>query len=231
MSVVHGEDLLVGYRAASSYSMKDYSMRAHVPLILVSFFLSSCATLSENECLSADWHVIGYEDGMKGYSGERIGEHRRACADYGIVPNLNTYKLGLDEGLVGYCTPRNGYVKGKRGYKYTGVCPAHLEAGFIEGYEAGREIYFVNVEIDDLKRELHAKEERRNSIDDEIIEKEKVLFSGSAPEKKRRKMYEEIGELKEERGSLELRIDQVGDERREAERYLRVLYNHYSNYE
>ncbi len=206
-------------------------MRAYITLILWSFFLSSCATLSENECLSADWHIIGYEDGRKGYSGERIGAHRRACADYGITPDLKTYQLGLDEGLVGYCTSRNGYIKGKRGAKYTGVCPAHLEAGFMEGYEAGREIYFVNIEIDDLQRELHTKRERRSFIDDEIIEKEKVLFSGSVPEKKRRKIYEEIGELKEERGSLELRIDQIVDERRGAEQYLRVILFQYSNFE
>ena len=46
--------------------------------------LSGCATMSGDECLTSDWNAIGYEDGARGYTADRIGKHRKACAKHGV---------------------------------------------------------------------------------------------------------------------------------------------------
>lgn len=61
---------------------------------IISFFalvvlVSSCASLSKDECVNADWRLIGYEDGSNGAGRVRIGQHRKACADHGVVPKTS----------------------------------------------------------------------------------------------------------------------------------------------
>ena len=52
-------------------------MRSATPGILaIAMLLGGCATMSESECLTVDWQTIGFEDGVAGYSGDRIGQHR-----------------------------------------------------------------------------------------------------------------------------------------------------------
>jgi uncharacterized protein DUF2799 len=52
---------------------------------------SGCATMKKEECLTADWYNIGFEDGTRGYKVSRITNHRKACSKYEIAPNLDFY--------------------------------------------------------------------------------------------------------------------------------------------
>ena len=101
----------------------------------------SSSTLSKEECRTVDWRTIGYEDGVAGHSGERIGEHRRACAEYGVTPDLNAYRAGREEGLREYCQPHNGYRAGVTGAPYYDSCPPELAPAFVTAYQSGRELY------------------------------------------------------------------------------------------
>jgi len=38
--------------------------------------LSGCTTMSEGECLTADWYEQGYRDGRQGYPASRVINHR-----------------------------------------------------------------------------------------------------------------------------------------------------------
>jgi hypothetical protein len=61
--------------------------------------LGACAAkMSKDECRTVDWRTVGYEDGVAGQPGNRIGEHRRACAEHGVTPDLNAYLAGRDRG-------------------------------------------------------------------------------------------------------------------------------------
>ena len=40
-------------------------------------FTTGCATMGKDECLSADWRTIGFEDGAGGYPASRIGQYRQ----------------------------------------------------------------------------------------------------------------------------------------------------------
>ena len=57
--------------------------------LLIATVLAGCSTgMGKDECLVADWRTIGYEDGLHGYTADRIGAHRVACAKHQIAPNL-----------------------------------------------------------------------------------------------------------------------------------------------
>jgi hypothetical protein len=134
---------------------KSYGMLM-LPLLLITLLvLSACASISDEECLAADWYSIGVEDGSKGYPMSRIGYYRKDCAEVGVAPDAEQYGEGRMVGLESYCTYERGYAKGKRGAGKNAVCPpGPLEAEFAQGYDAGRYIYEVNQNIKSLERAL-----------------------------------------------------------------------------
>ena len=110
-------------------------MKATTSLLAVCVLvLTGCASMSKNECRAVDWRTIGYEDGVAGYSGERIAQHRKACAKHGVAPDLDAYRAGREQGLSEFCQPHNGFLFGSRGGTYQGVCPAELAPGFVDAY-------------------------------------------------------------------------------------------------
>lgn len=127
----------------------------------LAILISGCSTLSKSECLTADWRLIGFDDGAKGYEVSRIGAHRQACADHGVTPNLSEYEAGYSDGVRKFCTVQKGYNKGLSGWQYNGICPADLEFNFLQAYDDGYELYEINKEIDDIEDEI-------KEIDDEI---------------------------------------------------------------
>ncbi len=145
--------------------------------IAAALVFQGCATLKKEECLTADWDLIGYEDGLKGYAPERIGKHRKACAEYGVTPDTAAYTGGRSRGLVQYCTPSKGFNIGRRGNGYSDVCQAHpdLEAAFHEGFLFGRKIYLLESEIEEKKEHIRVMEEEMADLEVQIKDKEKQL--------------------------------------------------------
>lgn len=149
---------------------------------------SGCATLSRDECFRADWYRIGREDGAKGYPGERIEDHRKACGEFGISPNPSAYRQGRGDGLMLYCTPSSGFEQGKSGASYRYVCPRELEANFMRGFRVGAQVH-------DLTQQIH-------QVDSKIRAKEKELEKDKLPEEQRRAIRDHIRDLQRERNSL-----------------------------
>ena len=82
--------------------MKHFQRAAVFLFILI---VSGCATLNEEECLTANWQIIGLEDGSEGHLETYLGKHREACAKYGVTPDLEQYRIGHAEGVQSFCTP------------------------------------------------------------------------------------------------------------------------------
>lgn len=206
-------------------------MKQLATVLLISLvFLSGCATLNKDECLTADWYAIGYEDGANGLSPTRIGAHREACAKHGITPDLRAYQDGYDEGVIGFCTARNGFNRARGGYQYNGICPPSLEPDFLDGYEAGREIFKVSSQISKLEKEQRSNEKELARIDDLLIEKEAALFASGTPEEERRVIYEQIAQLKERKGQLTQRNRELISRLADAQAQLRLLQERYNYY-
>ena len=123
-----------------------------VPIFLLAFtVLAGCASLDREDCVQADWYTIGLEDGARGRAVERLGDHRRACAEHRIVPNAERYMAGRNEGLKTFCTYERGYTEGRAGHSYAAACPQ--PTNFLAGYNRGRELHALYRERDEIERE------------------------------------------------------------------------------
>jgi hypothetical protein len=205
-------------------------MRSLIVLLASALVLSGCATLNKDECLTADWYQIGYEDGSRGYPDTRIASHREACAKHGVAPDFRSYQDGHEEGVIRFCTPRNGFTQGKRGYEYSGICPPSLEADFLDGYDAGRQIYAVTSAIRSLQSEQSRNENEIEAKQVEIMELKTLIVSPppEATDMEKINNLEKLSQLEQELGGLEERNKQIIVEVAEAQARLRILEEKYA---
>lgn len=179
-------------------------------LILIGFLTASgCATLSREECQTADWYAIGYEDGLRGKAASRIGDHREACAEHGITPDLARYNDGRKAGLNEYCRPRKGFLRGASGKSYPGVCPAALERDYLAAYEDGRAIYRARKAVRSLKYALDRQVEHLDSLADSIRGHEAALVQHGTNRKRRAALLAEIRALEDEAAEIEADIEEL----------------------
>jgi len=183
---------------------------ASLAAVLAIALLSACATgMGKDECVAADWRMIGFEDGLRGFPADRIGTHRVACAKHQVTPDLAAYMEGRDRGLVQYCQPRNGYRVGLNGSGYANVCPAVTEAGFLNGYQWGRQIH-------DARADLRGTQARLRSARDGIVHTDNAIASATAelllanvPKDRRVFLAQELVRLGQDRTALAVRIDEL----------------------
>ncbi|MGL3605770.1 DUF2799 domain-containing protein [Rhizobium sp. G187] len=121
--------------------------------------LSSCNSMSKEECAAADWSVIGQADGGAGENPqERFAAHVKSCARINVVPDQTQWYQGYQVGLTRYCTPLNGLSRGEAGDAYYNVCPAETSAGFLRGYGLGQQAYRARSRISSLKSDVSFKD-------------------------------------------------------------------------
>jgi len=150
--------------------------------------LSGCSTLSEQECRSADWYLLGVKDGKQGELASLLDEHKESCTRYGIRPDENRYLAGREAGLKQYCQPGNAFSSGMNGEEYKGVCPPDVDAAFRRNNTAALEVYNSRKKIEEIDRQLSRKEH-------ELTEKD-------TPEKEKIHLREEIRDIDRKRDRL-----------------------------
>ncbi|MDH5557990.1 MAG: DUF2799 domain-containing protein [Alphaproteobacteria bacterium] len=179
-----------------------------LPTLLVALLvLSACESISEEECLAADWYSIGVEDGSKGQPMSRIGAYRKDCAEVGVSPDATKYGEGRLVGLQSFCTYDRGYDEGKNGSGKTSVCPpGNMQAEFMQGYNAGYYIYEVKQNIRKLERELNSVRNEVAQIRDDMDKGYRIDSAGAKHEiskYERDAMYERLLALGKEEGRIE----------------------------
>ena len=175
-------------------------------LMAVILSVSGCASLSKEECQTANWKTIGYEDGALGRPSARIGAHRKACAEYGVAPELETYRSGWKEGVARFCQPGNGYRQGRSGKEYTGVCPASLETAFLQSYRDGRALYKLEADISRLSTKLTYQRKRLAEIDVKMRDAGIELVAKDVPTERRVVLLDELRKLGDERSGIKVKI-------------------------
>lgn len=152
-----------------------------------------CASMSADECRTADWRTVGFEDGLDGSAG-RIGDHRQACARVGVTPDLDAYERGRAAGLRQFCVPARGYEAASNGYTYDGVCPADLEDAFLEAVEDGRVLYALKTAVTDLESHIRGLERDIDIDEDEIRDLERELVDDPGDAANRQRLVDDIRE-------------------------------------
>ncbi|KAA0891003.1 DUF2799 domain-containing protein [Pusillimonas sp. ANT_WB101] len=119
-------------------------------IFAILFSMAGCASMSEKDCLTANWQDQGYRDGRDGLPLSRIEDHREACGKVGIVPDARQYQTGRAIGIREYCTPDRALEEGRQGRPYRNACPANLERQFLQFHQAGKRIYDAEQYVDSL---------------------------------------------------------------------------------
>ncbi len=178
--------------------------------VLAAALLAGCAGgLGKDECRTADWRTIGYEDGLHGLPADRIGAHRAACAKYQVTPDLVAYTEGRQRGLLEYCQPRNGYRVGLNGRPYYNVCSGATEPGFVDGYHYGRQIYDARAELHDTRARLQGARDGLVQADAAVQSITVELVQPQVPTDRRVFLAQELVRLAAERPELQARITRL----------------------
>ncbi len=189
----------------------------------LSLSLVGCATLDRESCLTADWELIGFNDGVVGRSAERLEQHREACSDYGIVPQMEEYLQGYDRGVVRYCTATNGYKKARAGQVYPQACTADFFPDFERGFELGGEAF---EQVERLKRATKEQDKLRKeqrADEREVSDKRDQLIADGISSDQRAGLLIDIDELQQQIAERSRLIRQQKNKVAMERRYLRQL--------
>ena len=171
--------------------------------------LSGCASMNADECATSDWSAIGYEDGSRGYTADRFGNHRKACAKHGVTANFQSYRLGRDQGLEDFCQPGRGFSYGANGGHYNGVCAAGMEPEFLEAYRAGHKLHTLRANVSAANSRLYSLESELDNTKNRIVAAELLLINSETTTDERVALLVELKELSERKGKLKGEIKQV----------------------
>lgn len=171
--------------------------------------LAGCATMDKSECRTADWQIIGLEDGAKGHPLTYVGRHREACAEYGVKPNLALYEAGHADGLRRYCTPPNGFRQGRAGRGYNEVCPAGLEGSFLAAYDTGLELHRISSDIKRMHNEVRSMQKDLSEMRERQQNVENLLVNGTLSASVRKSLLDQFQDMQSEIASLEISIHET----------------------
>ena len=175
--------------------------------IVASLVLGGCATMNQSECLNANWRMIGLEDGSNGRELSHIGNHRKACAEFNISPDLEQYQLGHTQGLRQYCTYNKGFQQGSHGNTYKSICPPDLVGDFRFGHQRGREVYALSLELNRTQSSIKEIHELLEELTAEALSKEDLIISRKTREADRALLLVDIKEIQTEIGRLEVELE------------------------
>jgi len=171
--------------------------------------LSGCATMNKSECLTVDWRTVGYEDGVAGRSGDRIAQHRKACAKHGVAPDLDAYQSGRDQGLREYCQPETGYQLGARGGAFNSSCPADLKEDFQAAYHSGFELYSMRARVANATSALEASHRELQQIEHDLVDVSAVILDRDTEKTVRVQALLDAKNMAERQGELRAQIPQL----------------------
>jgi hypothetical protein len=171
--------------------------------------LSGCASMSSEECVNSDWAAIGYEDGSRGYTTDKFGSRRKACAKHGVTADFRAYQAGRQEGLVEFCQPSRGYNLGASGGKYYGVCDVGMEGEFLDAYRVGSQLHTLRLNVNNTNSSIYSKEAELKRTKEKIRAKQAELISEDATTRDRVMLLADLKELSERSGELETEIEKL----------------------
>ena len=186
-----------------------YRILVNTGIVLAIAMVSGCASMSSEECANSDWVAIGYEDGSRGYTTDKFGSRRKACAKHGVTADFQAYQEGREEGLVEFCQPSRGYNLGVNGGTYYGVCDVAMEEEFLDAYRVGSQLHSLRSNVNNASSRIYSKEAELKRTKEKIRDKQAELISDDVTPQDRLLLLTDIKELAERSGELEAEIEQL----------------------
>jgi hypothetical protein len=187
---------------------------------VVAYLVAGCSGMSEQACVTSDWRTVGFEDGTLGRSEGTIGRYRQQCAEHGVAPDLESYRVGHADGVQVYCRESNGFAVGHSGAAYQGVCPADLERAFVAEYNAGRRLHDLESALASVDGRIAGNYRAQENIKQELTTiAAKMIATDTTPEQ-RVAMVTRSADLGRRYGELTTEIQHLERDRALAEREL-----------
>lgn len=141
---------------------------------MVFIIVSSCASMSKEECTSMNWSAKGREDAYEGESLNMFSKYHKFCSnEYGINISKERYVKGYSLGLESFCTPQRGETFGHKGGVYKGQCPKNRERDFLKAYNLAFREYKLQQKEEELanrERELRERVEAMSAQQAEMAQ-------------------------------------------------------------
>jgi hypothetical protein len=205
-------------RNFGGFVMNSKWLNILVPVAILG--LSGCATMNADECATSDWNAIGFEDGSRGYTADRLGNHRKACAKHGVTPDFASYQRGHAQGVETFCEPGRAFNYGANGGKYNGVCPADMEPEFLQAYNSGHKLYSLRSSVSAASSMIYSKEQELERTEKRIVAAEAAVISDQTTSEERVLLLDELKDLSERTGQLDAEIKQLIADRARIEQEL-----------
>jgi len=186
---------------------------ASLAVVFFALAVSGCASMSSEECALSDWSAVGFEDGARGYTTERFGAHRKACAKHGVTADFRAYQEGRDEGLVQFCQPSRGYNLGVNGGTYHGVCDVALEEEFLDAYRVGHQLYSLRANVNSANSRIGARKRELDQIETDVRTTEAAVIAEDTTIEDRVLLLADLKRLSERKGELEVEIEELIEDR------------------
>ena len=189
--------------------MRTSNILATAAILTGLWALAGCSSMSANECIATDWRTVGYEDGVSGYSGDRVGQYRKACTKHSVTPDLTAYQQGRDQGLKEFCKPLNGFRVGARGRGYNGVCPNALDGPFLEAYESGRQLYNLRTRVGNTANQINSMRAESDRIDADLVSVGAQMMNSSLTKEQRAQLLIDTKHMAERKGEIRASLPQL----------------------
>lgn len=183
--------------------------------------LASCATMTKDQCLAGAWGEVGYRDGSEGYPMSVLNDHEKACAEYGVAPDLVAYRSARADGLNGYCRWERAFQEGREGSTYHGVCTPAQEVDFIPAYRDGQMVYAAEQALSSARSSVGSLGARLQELDEKIVAKQAEVRAEGLTDAQRDEIRIRIQEIRRERADTEREWRRAQDAVDSAERDVR----------
>lgn len=165
--------------------------------------VASCATMSKDQCLAGAWGEVGYRDGSEGQPMSLLADHEKACAEYGVAPDVTAYSSARADGLNGYCRWERGFQEGREGDTYHGVCTRAQEEEFLPAYRDGQMVHAAEQALTNARSSVESLGDRLEELDDKITAKQAEARAEGLTDEQRDAIRDQIREIRRERADTE----------------------------
>ena len=165
--------------------------------------LASCVTMTKDQCLAGAWSEVGYRDGSEGYPMSVLEDHVKACAEYGVAPDMVAYRSARADGLNGYCRWERAFQEGRDGDDYHGVCTPAQEEEFLPAYRDGQLVYAADQALANARSSVESLDTRLEELDDKITAKQAEARADGLTDEQRDVIRNRIQEIRRERADTE----------------------------
>lgn len=143
-------------------------MKTRALLLFYGMVLTGCASMSVEECATADWRALGFSDGARGETLSRAQRRSNDCTDHGYTMDRAAYDEGRHAGLGQYCTADTAYRLGESGRSYNGVCSSHDERSFLAAYDRGLQLHRFTSAASSAEANLKSARSRHSELDTQL---------------------------------------------------------------